>query len=88
MSNCSAYFKTMLKENRYTAKSFTATYNNVYPNQPISISTVQSWCTGRRSFARTAAITVLRVAHILDDPNCGDSDYTRYAGIVYHLVYG
>lgn len=82
------YFKRSLKEFGYTAESFTQTYNNVYPSSPISLSTVQSWSTGRRSFAKTAAITVQRVAHILDDPDCGESDYSRYASIMYHLING
>ena len=82
------YFKRSLKELGYTAETFTQTYNNVYSTAPVSVSTVRSWCTGRRSFAKTAAITVQRVAHILEDPNSSITDFERYAGIMYHLING
>lgn len=82
------YFKNIMHELGYTAETFTNTYNAVYPKNTISVATVRSWCSGRRSFANTAAITVQRVAHILDDPDCSDTDYTRYSCIIYHLING
>lgn len=83
----SEYFKNMLSEKHYTAETFTYTYNEIYPDQQISMATVQSLSCGRRSFAHMATITVLRIAQILDYPDCTESDY-GYGKIVYHLVFG
>lgn len=82
------YFKRQLHGNGYTTQTFTDTYNAVYPDNTISVSAVRSWCSGRRSFSNTAALTVQRIAHILDDPDSSESDYERYSGIIFHLVNG
>lgn len=79
-------FKSLLHDSGYTAETFTATYNNVYPSSPISLSTVQSWSAGRRSFKRSSAIVVQRVAHIIDDPDSSPLDYERRSHLVFTLL--
>lgn len=81
-----ASFKSLLHDSGYTAETFLATYNNFYPYAPISLSTVQSWSSGRRSFRNCGAIIVQRVAHILDDPDSSSLDYERRVHIVYTLL--
>lgn len=79
-------FKEMLHNNGYTAETFTRTYNNVYPASPISLSMIQSLSAGRRSFQKTSAIVVQRIAHILDDPDSSPSEYERRTNIIYALL--
>ena len=82
------YFTNMIHEKGFTAESFVRTFNNVYPSNKISLSTVQSWMSGRRTFAKSAAETVLRVAHVLDDPDASERDIERYDYIAYRLIFG
>lgn len=79
-------FKEMLHSNGYTAETFTKTYNNVYPASPISLSTIQSLSAGRRTFRKTSAIIVQRIAHILDDPDSPPFDYERRINIIRILL--
>lgn len=79
-------FKRLLHDNGYTAETFTATYNNVYPASPISLSTIQSLSCGRRSFRKSSAIIVQRIAHILDDPDSSPLDYDRRVDLIFTLL--